>query len=306
LPTIPAEKFLHHRVPAVTNMTRAFFTTESLAGLPFISCTLALVFAISDVHAESTLPESSGRLSNRGGVVMRDAQHQRPTLDSVVVRARDDLNAVRRKAATRDPWIALMQIGGISLLASIADRSTDRYAVNHGSSTIMTRMKNIGNALPLAAIGYSSAMLLMSDEDSLAGRTSYDALAAGGIGFASALGLKYATGRARPSAEKGSASFTPLNPANGNTSWPSIHTTVMWAMVTPYAKAYDAPWLYGVAAATNAARVAGRDHWFSDTVAGSLLGYEIGNFIWNSHQRSDYRASLSISPNQVTLNWKFE
>ena len=36
------------------------------------------------------------------------------------------------------------------------------------------------------------------------------------------------------------------------------------AAVTPYAIQYDAPWLYGLAAATNLARIGSREHWASD------------------------------------------
>ena len=66
------------------------------------------------------------------------------------------------------------------------------------------------------------------------------------------------------------------------------------------------PWLYGVAAVTNASRIVGRDHWFSDTVAGSLRGYAIGDFMWGLHQDPNGGAQLMISPDRVTLNWKFD
>ena len=49
-------------------------------------------------------------------------------------------------------------------------------------------------------------------------------------------------------------------------------------MATPFAKEYDAPWLYGVAAVTNLARVGSRQHWVSDTV----LGYAIGKVFWEA------------------------
>ena len=45
------------------------------------------------------------------------------------------------------------------------------------------------------------------------------------------------------------------------------------------------PWLYGVALLANAGRVAGRDHWVSDTVGGAFLGYAIGRSMWESHRR---------------------
>ena len=53
-------------------------------------------------------------------------------------------------------------------------------------------------------------------------------------------------------------------------------------VATPFAEKYDMPWLYGVAAVTNLARVGSRNHWVSDTVAGSVLSYALGNVFWDS------------------------
>ena len=230
-----------------------------------------------------------------------------PATQSTAFKSADqDLSTLGHEATTPEFWRAMLQIGGISLIASIADKQLDTFAINHGKSGIMPGIKTVGNALPFLAIGYSATMFLSSDADSKMARASYSSLAAGGLGAVGALGLKYMVGRARPSSEQGANSFTPFSSGNGDTSWPSMHSTVMWAVITPYAKAYDAPWLYGVAAVTNAARVVGRDHWFSDTVAGSLLGYAIGDFIWGLHQDSNGGAQLMISPDRVAVNWHFD
>lgn len=293
---------------------------SGLRGIPsdLTACGLSRI-ASSSINSGVTLNDTDqDRRLAAGGIHSQGEYHDsntsaqtyasssRTSYESIFQQAQSDLSTATRKAATSAFWSGALKIGAVTLISAIADKPMDRYATNHGSSQILRDIKNVGNALPLAAIGFSSAMLLTSDEDTLISRTSYDALAAGGLGFASALSLKYAVGRARPSAEQGSSSFTPLDAGNGNTSWPSIHTTVMWAMVTPYAKTYDAPWLYGVAAVTNAARIAGRDHWFSDTVAGALIGYAIGDFVWSSHQTSDHQADWVISPNRVAFNWRFD
>ncbi len=93
---------------------------------------------------------------------------------------------------------------------------------------------------------------------------------------------------------------------SGYDSFPSGHTIVAWAVATPFAKEYDAPWLYGVAAVTNLARVASRKHWLSDTVAGSLLGYGIGSVFWESarNPRSG-EARVSVGPSGVRVGWEY-
>ena len=258
----------------------------------------------SSIQAENSAPDV---FRTDGMVLASSAESQLDTAhESVFKKAGNDLTALSRRATTPDFWLTMLQIGGISLISSIADKPLDTFAVNHGKSGIMPGVKTAGNNLPFVAIGYSAMMFLTSDEDSRMARTSYSSLAAGGVGALGALGLKYMVGRARPSREQGTNSFTPFSASNGNTSWPSMHSTVMWAVITPYAKAYDAPWLYGVAAVTNAARVIGRDHWFSDTVAGSLLGYAIGDLMWESHRSKSSGATLEISPNRVAVNWSFD
>ena len=90
-------------------------------------------------------------------------------------------------------------------------------------------------------------------------------------------------------------------------SLPSGHTTLMWAAVTPYAKEFDLPWLYGVAAITNAARVGSREHWLSDTVAGAALGYVVGHVAWEARRESRRNGpALTLGPGKVGLKWEME
>jgi membrane-associated phospholipid phosphatase len=83
----------------------------------------------------------------------------------------------------------------------------------------------------------------------------------------------------------------------------------MWAAVTPYAKEFDMPWLYGVAALTNLARTGSREHWFSDTVAGSFLGYALGHLAWEGRRearRGKNVPAIGVGPGSVTLAWDLE
>jgi membrane-associated phospholipid phosphatase len=114
-------------------------------------------------------------------------------------------------------------------------------------------------------------------------------------------------GRAPPTANQGPDAFSPFGGQGGSGSLPSGHTTAIWATVTPYAREYDMPWLYGVAAITNFARVADREHWLSDTVAGSLIGYGIGSMLWHWHRQSGRAMpSVGVGPNSVNLSWQLD
>jgi membrane-associated phospholipid phosphatase len=94
---------------------------------------------------------------------------------------------------------------------------------------------------------------------------------------------------------------------SGYDSMPSGHTIIAWAVATPFAEEYDAPWLYGLAAVTNLARVGSRNHWLSDTVAGSALGYAIGRVFWESSRTPQKGAPrVLIHPAGVNVAWEFK
>ena len=93
-----------------------------------------------------------------------------------------------------------------------------------------------------------------------------------------------------------------------DSSFPSVNSALAWSVLTPIAQRYDAPWLYGVAALTNAARVAGRNHWLSDTVAGSVLGYVVGDWFGKrADAASDGRTTqLMLVPHGAVLTMAFK
>jgi len=134
------------------------------------------------------------------------------------------------------------------------------------------------------------------------------ALEAGALAFAGTEVLKRAVGRARPDAGLGAGEFDHFTNDGAFHSFPSRHAAVMWAAVTPYAKEFGMPWLYGVAALTNAARAGSREHWVSDTVAGSLLGYWLGTVAWEAQRDARLRKAtprVTMGLNNVTVAWDF-
>ena len=119
------------------------------------------------------------------------------------------------------------------------------------------------------------------------------------------VGAKYIVGRARPGEEQGPWSQVGSNGRRADASFPSGHSAVAFAAVTPFAQEYDAPWLYGVAALGAAGRVANRQHWVSDVVAGSVVGYAMGSWLWQA-QRNQTRSNFSILPTakQISVAWQ--
>lgn len=211
----------------------------------------------------------------------------------------DPKRAVQALQSSNTWWNIGLGLGVVALSSSL-DKSADRWAVKHFGTSASKNLANVGNNLPLL-IGGVAGLLAFDDSDPRLSKTSFSALESGVVGVLASESSKYLVGRARPQLGLGAGNFHPLRGTNSGSGFPSGHTTAIWAMVTPYAKEYQAPWLYGIAAVNNLARVADRKHFVSDTVAGSLLGYAIGNAFWSWHQDSEPK--LSLSGEGVSLTW---
>ncbi|TAK68375.1 MAG: phosphatase PAP2 family protein [Betaproteobacteria bacterium] len=218
-------------------------------------------------------------------------------------RVADDISGAARVAADTT-WLRLGMFGtGLVLASSALDRRADQFAKDHSGNRWLKSVNSMGNALPWLALA-GSAVAALDGSDPARSRAGYAALEAGGTAFLAVTGLKYAFGRARPGNELGNHAFKPFSTRAGYDSLPSGHTIISWAVATPFAEEYNAPWLYGLAAVTNLARVGSRQHWVSDTVAGSVLGYAIGRVFWES-SRAPKRGEprVLIHPSGINLAW---
>src|SRR6266705_4784222 len=199
-------------------------------------------------------------------------------------------------------WETALLGAGAVLGAALRDRSVARSVDRHPGSRALDTLAGFGKWLPVAAMG-GSGLAALAEQDRRLSNTGIVVIQDGATGLFVNLGIKYAVGRARPADEKGPADFEPFR--RSDSSFPSNHATVTWAAVTPFAKEYDAPWLYGVAALANAGRIASREHWLSDTVASSLLGFAIGDFFWQERRKpGDKAPKVGVGPAGVSLMWE--
>lgn len=120
-------------------------------------------------------------------------------------------------------------------------------------------------------------------------------------------------GRARPRADEGNASFNLFKGADQNhASFISGHSAIAFAASTVLSRRIDNTWatigLYTLASLTPWARLYEDDHWLSDTVAGSLLGFLIGSAVVEyNHAEGLLGARVRIVPTlngaTMTLAW---
>jgi hypothetical protein len=203
-----------------------------------------------------------------------------PETFSVSRVANDYIGAGR--AAARVDWLRAGALGAsLALSSSLLDKRANRFARDHADSKWLDNGVKLGDAIPWLAVG-GAGLAAIDGSNPRRSRTGYAALEAGATALVLTQGLKYGVGRARPSSGLSHTRFEPGTSNDAFHSFPSTHTTLAWSVLTPFALEYDAPWIYGIAAAANLARVGSREHWVSDTVASSLIGYGLGRLFWQS------------------------
>ncbi|HEV7551275.1 MAG TPA: capsule assembly Wzi family protein [Candidatus Angelobacter sp.] len=102
--------------------------------------------------------------------------------------------------------------------------------------------------------------------------------------------LKAVTQRARPDDGNHKGDF--FNSTSiSNSSFPSIHALLAWSSASVLAHEYPGPLTqilaYGLATGVSVARVSGRNHFPSDVVVGSAMGWLIGRQAYKSHHNPE-------------------
>ena len=87
-----------------------------------------------------------------------------------------------------------------------------------------------------------------------------------------------------------------------NTSFPAGHAMFSWAMASTVAHQYPKPWVkilaYGAATTVTGGRLLGRNHWASDTLLGSALGYFIGSHVFHTRCSPEFSTACHRSSDE--------
>ena len=190
---------------------------------------------------------------------------------------------------------ALVAIGAAH---SFDERVRDHFAT--GSKAVLNGgedKNSLRDAAPTLALiaGTGLGAAFYDDKDGY--RETWALIEAGAFSGATAEVLGYATGRERPD-----AATSPNEWGKGADSFPSLHTTVAFAVGTVFAESGNDEyrWIrriigYGVAAGTAYVRLDENVHWLSDTVAGAALGIATAKFVLN-RQDAPSRGTVQFQP----------
>lgn len=125
--------------------------------------------------------------------------------------------------------------------------------------------------------------------------------------------IKEIMGRARPFANEGPFSYHPFAFQEQYRSFFSGHTSGVFAVSTVMAHEFDYWWWktiwYGAAFLVGGARIYHNQHWFSDVLAGALVGYAVGRFTatydYPKDESSSIEMSMGTQQREMILNFTF-
>jgi hypothetical protein len=183
------------------------------------------------------------------------------------------------------PWLLPIAAGTVVAVAS--DTAIEKHLPS--SKSFIDRSKTFSDAGVAAFAAGSAGMYLfprfwpraesqeprakLRETGLLSAEAGVDSLVATEV-------LKFAAGRERPTQGNGRGDWF-----QGGGSFPSEHSAAAWSMATVIGGRYPG-WMtqllaYGGAAAVSAARVTSREHFASDALIGSALGWYIGHHVLN-------------------------
>jgi membrane-associated phospholipid phosphatase len=179
-------------------------------------------------------------------------------------------------------WTVPLAFAGAALVAS--DTAMEKHVPSN--PTTVSHAVTASNAGLAAMAGFGGGMFVLghlydNDEERETGLLSGEA---GIDAFLDTEVFKYAFGRERPFTGSGKGHFF-----QGGTSFPSEHASISWAIASVIAHEYPGPLTqllaYGAAGGISAARIVGHQHFASDVVIGSALGWYLGRQVFRSHSQ---------------------
>lgn len=191
----------------------------------------------------------------------------------------------------------LVPLGGLAAAFFATDTAASRSLAS--SPGRISGSRSFSNAGAEALIGVGGGLYLlgkmkhnehMRETGLLSGEAAIDS-------YLDAMAIKTVAGRERPYVDNAAGRFR-----QGGNSFPSEHATAVWSVAGVLAHEYPGPltklFAYGLAAAVSASRVTGQEHFPSDVLVGSALGYLIAQHVYHAHHNPRVWGSSWVMPDQ--------
>ena len=199
------------------------------------------------------------------------------------------------------PWLVMLGVTTGGFLAT--DRATgDDMATHTGQLDASRIISYAGSAYGVSAAAGSFYLIGRATHNERARETGIlaaEAIIDSGIVVTA---LKEITQRARPLSGKDRSKFFV-----GGSSFPSGHSIEAWSVATVVANEYHNHLAvqiaaYGIASAVGVSRFTGLNHYLSDVLVGSAMGYGIGRYVYRAHHRGGSKSSGGDDEEDETLS----
>jgi membrane-associated phospholipid phosphatase len=239
---------------------------------------LSLLWAFGTICQGQTTPQSDIRDRNIFSLDDGIGKTGKKMVTNILLDQRDIWVSPFRMTKSNSQWWLVF---GTTMAALIAtDHHISEQLPNHGLAvSVGNNISRAGQyysvypfALGLYIAGYKWQNKKLAGTGVLATQALIDAAIVSNV-------LKEVTGRDRPLEGDGGGHF-----GKGGASFPSGHSIEAWSLATVVASRYrNHKWIslasYGYAIAISGSRVAGRQHFVSDVVAGAAMGFFIGKHV---------------------------
>lgn len=186
-------------------------------------------------------------------------------------------------------WLVPVGLGTMALITT--DRITgDEIGESDSQLNVSRAVSYAGSTLAAGAVVGSFYLAGRATHNSRARETGILAAEASIDSLIVDATLKGITQRGRPTTGRDRSEFF-----DGGSSFPSGHSIQVWTLATIVADEYHDHRAiqfaaYGLASAVSISRFTGHNHYLSDVLVGSLLGYGIGQYVYHAHHRENPEA----------------
>lgn len=254
----------------------------------FVVCTVLLVLALIPAaraqRVDTALPDAP---QAQGGAQAPD--NEKTTLHNVPLNLLKDQGAiwtspVRIRESNAIVPVTLLLATTVLITTDHQVMSSSRLrntSLNNEATTASTGLLGGFVALPVAMYGLGS---LKHDDHAtetgiLGGEAMLNGLAVSEV-------MKFISLRERPTVDNAKGRFFQTS-VGSNSSFPSNHSVIAWSSAAVIASEYGGPLTqitaYGLATGVSLTRVLGRDHFPSDVLVGSAVGWLIGRYVVHRH-----------------------
>ena len=180
----------------------------------------------------------------------------------------------------------MVPLGGFAAALFVTDSDVSRHLSNTPST--LTQYRHISDYTAYSMAGGAGGLyflgLLTHNEHQretgfLSGEAAINALL-------DVEALKYSLGRQRPYQGNGTGQFL-----KGGASFPSEHAAGAWAIAGMFAHEYPSPFVkflsYGMATVVSASRITSKEHFPSDVLIGSVIGYLTSEYVYRKHHNPE-------------------